>query len=137
MNYNMTEYELFDILLNYASLYENRLEFFISATVAMVVATFISAGKLNIFLRSFVIIIYTAFCISQYQAMSNIAFKANQIVKSIDLVSNHNNLNLPITDAILSNPLNALSDLVFYVLVLAWAGCILLMAFPRLMKLNK
>lgn len=120
----MTEADLYSILLSFAELYTSTFEFFIAGTLAMVVAIFIYGAKLNLYLRTFSILVYSGFCLSTYQIMSVHSLRMNEVIKSISVVTSIQLERLPVTSSLLERSLVSVGNwqlsIQNYIILLAW-----------------
>ena len=136
----MNEADLFNITYNYADLINGRYDFYISATVAMIVASFVSGNKLNIYMRSLVILFYSGFCYSTYWSISGFTERVRYAIETMEQITQDQETRLAITQSIIDAPVLSGSILdigsLFNIMFLAWFGSVVLMAYPRMIALK-
>ena len=79
----MTEYETISLMLTYASEVTFRFQIFMAASVAMIVAGYMAGEKLNIYLKGFVITLYTGYGLVQFMLIDGWMRRASKGVATL------------------------------------------------------
>ncbi|MBT5074992.1 MAG: hypothetical protein HOJ34_06160 [Kordiimonadaceae bacterium] len=135
MEQAMSEAELYAIMLSYGDQAISRFEFYMSGTIAMIIAIFFTGDKLNIYLRAMIMTIYGMFCYSQFTVINGLNSRIDQIINSIGIITQNQLEKLPVTIDLINTPIvqgiNANFSAQHYTMIIASICCMILMAFPK------